>query len=95
MKRSQMIQILADNLYDTCIDRTEEQCKNTAEFILGIIECNGMLPPKTQIQKYSEMTDDSGNIIFDGMISVPGNEWEPEELIVTNVENKTVTFKLK
>ena len=70
MKRSEMIQILADNLYDTCIDRTEEQCKNTAEFILGIIECNGMLPPTNEEKSFK--------LLSDGQMTYQVNEWDDE-----------------
>lgn len=52
MKRSEMVNYLADELYGTSIDRTEEQCKATADFILSLIEIKGMVPPAIMTGAY-------------------------------------------
>lgn len=75
MKRSEMQELIEDIILDAKGQLTALQL---ADLILAKQERFGMLPPRTQVLKRSAMTDDDGEILFDEMISVPGNEWEPE-----------------
>ena len=85
MKRSEMLKIISNNLYDTSLDSSEEQCKATADFILSIIEEQGMSPPgymkpipfESDGRQYPLVPGDFKN--DEGIWCTPGiQEWEPE-----------------
>ncbi len=74
MKRSEMVELMVDR-FDM---ESALSLKEQMSYVLRGMETMGMLPPKTQVNKHSELTDDNGNIIFDGIISVPSHEWDKE-----------------
>lgn len=49
-----------------------------ADAVLEAIEAAGMLPPETLIDKRSCAYDVTGDVMFDEVVTVRTNEWEPE-----------------
>lgn len=45
MKRSKMVQILADEIHDNCVDKTYAECSAQADSFLTLLEKEGMQPP--------------------------------------------------